>query len=102
MQNLQLEQYFSGVLRILSGLGDGHIEQQDLDYARRNSVGLTASITYHNGSRIRVRLIINTDSDYPELHSYPHHKHEGADEQVTASRQPSVRQIRDEIAAYLE
>lgn len=37
-----------------------------------------------------------------DLDHFPHHKHEGADERAIAYRQPSVRQIRDEIAAYLE
>ena len=62
-------------------------------------------------------MIINTDSDYPEwraysfhymtaddttifrydnarhypeMHTYPHHKHEGADERAIACQQPSV------------
>ena len=128
MQNIQIERYGCGVLRVLAEVGEGVIERQDFDYARRNSVRLTASVGYHDGSRIRMRLIIDTDSDYPDWHSYsfhymtpgettifrydnamhypemhtfPHHKHEGADERAVASPQPSIRQIRDEIAAHL-
>ena len=37
-----------------------------------------------------------------DLEYFPHHKHEGADERVVGCPQPSVAQIRDEIAAYLE
>ena len=128
IQNIQSEQYGSVVLRVLADVDDGVIEEQNFDYARRDSLRLTASIRYRDGSRIRIRLIINTDSDYPdwysysfhymtargdtifrydnarhypEMHTFPHHKHEGADERAIASHQPSVRRIRDEIAAYL-
>ena len=128
IQNIQSEQYGSVVLRVLADVDDGVIEEQNFDYTRRDSLRLTASIGYDNGSRIRIRLIINTDSDYPdwysysfhymsaredtifrydnarhypEMHTFPHHKHEGADERAIASHQPSVRRIRDEIAAYL-
>ena len=37
-----------------------------------------------------------------DLEHFPHHKHEGADERVIGCPQPSVGQIRDEIAAYLK
>ena len=128
MQNMQIERYGCGVLRVLSDIDGTVIERHNFDYARRNSVLMTASIRYRDGSRIRIRLIINTDSDYPdwysysfhymtmrgdtifrydnarhypEMHTFPHHKHEGADERAIASHQPSVRRIRDEIVAYL-
>ena len=128
MQNIQVEQYGCGILRVLSDVGEGIIEWQDFDHARKNSVRLSASIEYYDGSRIRMRLIIDTDSDYPEwraysfhymtvddttifrydnarhypeMHTYPHHKHEGADERAIACQQPSVRQVRDEVAGYL-
>ncbi|MCY4651803.1 MAG: DUF6516 family protein [Dehalococcoidia bacterium] len=39
--------------------------------------------------------------NHPEVITFPHHKHEGADERVTACREPSIRAIRDEIEAYL-
>jgi hypothetical protein len=38
---------------------------------------------------------------YRNLPHFPHHKHEGSDERVTPSEQPSIRRIRDEIRAYL-
>lgn len=38
---------------------------------------------------------------HSELPTFPHHKHTGAAEQVTPSEQPTVRTIRDEIAAHL-
>ena len=36
------------------------------------------------------------------LEHSPHHKHIGADERVVDCPQPTIAQIRDEIAAYLE
>ena len=128
IQNIRIQQYGSGMLRVLAGLDEGVIERLDFDYARSNSVRMTASIEYHDGSRIRIRLIINTDSDYPDwrsysfhymtaedttifrydnaihypdTHTFPHHKHEGANERVIDCPQPSIRAIRDEIVAYL-
>ena len=128
MHNIQIEQYGFGVLRVLSDIDAAIIERQNFDFVRRNSVLLTASIRYRDGSRIRIRMIINTDSDYPdwysysfhymtvrgdtvfrydnarhypEMHTFPHHKHEGADERAIASHQPSVRRIRNEIVAHL-
>ena len=37
-----------------------------------------------------------------ELPHFPHHKHEGADERIIGCPQPSLHDIRDEIAAYLK
>ncbi len=118
MQNIQLEQYGLGVLRVLVDVDDGIIERQDFNYANDNSVRLTASIAYHDDSRIRIRLIVNTDSDYPEwysysfhymtaedatifrydnarhypaMHTFPHHKHIGASASSTARSQPFGR-----------
>ena len=89
---------------------------------------LIATILFHNGNRLGVRLkarlyddipllsdysfhymTANEDtifrydnSDYhPGLEHYPHHKHDGSSGRIIGCPQPSVRQVRDEIAAYL-
>ena len=36
------------------------------------------------------------------LPNFPHHKHEGPDERVVGCPQPSMHDIRDEIAAHLK
>ena len=39
---------------------------------------------------------------HPGLPNSPHHKHEGPEEVVIGCPRPSIRAIRDEIAAYLD
>ena len=89
---------------------------------------LAATILFHNGNRLGVRLkarlhndapllsdysfhymtadrdtIFRYDnSDYhPDLDHHPHHKHDGSSGRIIGCPQPSVWQIRDEIVAYL-
>ena len=89
---------------------------------------MAATMRYPNGSRLAVRPIVDIYLDkriwrtysfhymtqdgvcifrydnsmyHPEVITFPHHKHEGADERVTACREPSIRAIRNEIEAYL-
>ena len=37
-----------------------------------------------------------------DLEHFPHHKHDGSSGRIIGCAQPSVRQVRDEVAAYLE
>ena len=89
---------------------------------------LIATILFHNGSRLGVRLkarlyddilllsdysfhYMTADGDtifrydnarhHHDLEHYPHHKHDGSSGRIIGCAQPSVRQVRDEIAGYL-
>ena len=59
------------------------------------------SFHYMTGDRVTIFRYDNA-RHHPGLSYYPHHKHEGADERVSGCPQPSLRDIRDEIAAYLD
>ena len=92
-----------------------------------NGVRLIAAIKFQD-SQLDVRMLIRVSDERPlieeysfhyitdnnatifrydnsrhhlDFHTAPHHKHTGADEQVIAHPQPSVRAIRAEIVAYL-
>ena len=124
----RLLEYLERALHVL--LTAGAVTLQD--YATSSSdyeSSLTATILFHNGNRLGVRLKARLHNDTPllsdysfhymtadedtifrydnarhhhDLEHFPHHKHEGADERVIGCPQPSVGQIRDEIAAYLK
>ena len=123
-----ISDYFCGVLRVLASAGMGIIGERFVQDLSPNAARMTASVEYEDGSRLAVRLIVNTSSDYPdwnrysfqymseeaetvfryddsdhhpELPNFPHHKHEGADERVLGVLRPTVRQVRNEIADYL-
>ena len=123
-----INDYFCGVLRVLASAGMGIIGERSVTYLGQNAARMAASVEYEDGSRLAVRLVVNTSSDYPdwnrysfqymsekaetvfryddsdhhpELPNFPHHKHEGADEMVLGVHRPTVRQIRNEIADHL-
>ena len=130
MENIfNIERYAHSILRILASVDSGAIDgpyfQDDMDGVLASFV---ASIEYNDGSRLEIALTVPSSLDYPswraysfhymtaqgaaifrydnshrhpDLHTAPHHKHTGADEQVSAHPRPSVRTIRAEIAAYL-
>ena len=130
MENtINIQRYAHSILRILASVDSGAIDgpyfQDDMDGVLDSFV---ASIGYNDGSRLEVALTVASSIDYPswraysfhymtaqgaaifrydnshchpDLHTAPHHKHTGADEQVIAHLRPSVRAIRDEIAAHL-
>ncbi len=127
MRNSLAQRYVERALDILLGL-DGVEESSRLRDSGIGLAVLTASLSYPDSSRLAIRLIVDYDSSnwtwpvysfhymtrhgvcifrydnsmyHPEVSSFPHHKHEGADERVVACRQPSVRAIRDEIEFYL-
>lgn len=119
--------YAERMLDILLGV-DGVEERSLLRESEEGLAVMAATIRYPDGSRLSVRLIVDIypgkriwrvysfhymtgngvcifrydNSIYhPEVSTFPHHKHEGADERVIACREPSIRMIRDEIEAYL-
>ena len=130
MENtINIERYAHSILRILASVDSGAIDgpyfQDDMDGVLDSFV---ASIRYNDGSRLEVALTVASSIDYPswraysfhymtaqgaaifrydnshrhpDLHTAPHHKHTGADEQVSAHPQPGIRAIRAEIATYL-
>lgn len=120
--------YFCGVLRVLASAGLGIVGERFVSDLPPSAARMAASIEYEDGSRLAVRLVVNTASDYPdwnkysfhymsedaatvfryddsdhhpELPNFPHHKHEGADEIVSGVLRPTVRQIRNEITECL-
>lgn len=125
-----IDRYAHSILRILASVDAGAIDvPYSQDNMNGVSYSLVASIEYNDGSRLEIDLTIDSALDYPswrsysfhymtaqgaaifrydnshhhpDLHTAPHHKHTGADEQVSAHPQPSVKAIRAEIAAYLE
>ena len=128
MPNFDLEIYVANVLRILTSVGDGRVCERILEQPEIDELTLTATIEYADGSALSVRVLLDglgdfvdwtfysfnymrdngdcvfrydNSSHYPNLPTFPHHKHEGADESVSASDRPSIRQIRNEIADHL-
>ena len=129
MQNiLHIERYAHRTLLILASVDAGAIDSLYFKDEGDDEFSLVASIGYNDGSRLEINLTFDCSQDYPNWHAYsfhymtaqgvaifrydnsvhhpglptfPHHKHTGADEQVSAHPQPSVRAIRAEIAAYL-
>ena len=128
MPNFDLEIYALSALRILTSVGNGRVRERALERRGIDILMLTAIIEYADGSALNVRVLLDglgdfvdwafysfnymrdngdcvfrydNSSHYPSLHTFPHHKHEGADESVSASDRPSIRQIRNEIADRL-
>ena len=125
---LHIERHAHRTLLILASVDAGAIDSLYFKDEGDDEFSLVASIGYNDGSRLEINLTIDCSQDYPNWHIYsfhymtaqgaaifrydnsihhpglptfPHHKHTGADEQVTPSDKPSVRTIRDEIAAHL-
>ena len=129
MQNiLHIERYAHRTLLILASVDAGAIDSLYFKDEGDDEFSLVASIGYNDSSRLEINLTFDCSQDYPSWHTYsfhymtdnnatifrydnslhhsdlptfPDHKHTGADEQVTAHPQPSVRAIRAEIAAHL-
>ena len=124
-----LEIYLERSLAVLLSLGGVAIEDLAFTDESENEATLRATIRFADGSRLRVKLTVDElegfpsvneyrfhymtaenvtifrydNSDYhPDLPHAPHHKHEGADERAIGCPQPSLHDIRDEIAAYLK
>ena len=123
-----LQNYLDRVLDVIATVGSTAIEEQsiiervaftDLHATIRfydlshlsvwlrmritRSVLLPLRYSFHYMTADQVTIFRYDNSDYhPGLPHSPHHKHEGADERVIGCPQPSVGQIRDEIAAYLK
>lgn len=113
-------------LDVLLTAGSEALERLVIRDEGENGVRLLAAIKFQ-ASQLDVRILIRVSDGRPLIEEYsfhymtdnntifrydnsrhhldfqtaPHHKHTGADEQVTAHPQPSVRAIRAEIAAYL-
>ena len=122
-----LGNYFDRVLDVIATVGSTAIEERTI-IEREAFTDLHATIRFYDRSHLCVwlRMRISRDIPLPLRYSFhymtssnatifrydnadhhqglensPHHKHEGADERVIDCPQPSVAQIRDEIAEYL-
>ena len=124
-----LETYFDRSLDVLLTTGGISIEQRSRIPLSENQALLRAVMTFPGPSFLHVRLEATISNDTPFLSEYrfhymtdsnatifrydnsdyhpglpyaPHHKHEGADERVIGCPQPTMHEIRDEIAAHLK
>ena len=124
-----LYDYLERSLDVLATAGSYAIEGRVVRPLRESIAVLRATLRFHGGSYLGVQMRVGISGDTPTLIEYsfhymtvdgvtifrydnsdhhegllnfPHHKHIGASERVIDCPQPSVRQVRDEIAAYLE
>ena len=124
-----LLRYLERVPYILFAAGGESIEELQISERDDGDAELYASMHFPDGSRLEIHLVTYLRGNTPLLRRYsfhfmdstdttifrydnarhhydleyfPHHKHEGADERVIGCPQPSVGQIRDEIAERLE
>ena len=123
-----LRGYLDRVIDVLVTAGSTAIEEREVISLSETLADLRATLQFYNRSYMSVwmRMRISRgnlslqryafhymtadavtvfrydNSDYhPGGENDPHHKHIGASERVIDCPQPSVRQIRDEIASYL-
>ena len=124
-----LELYLERSLTVLLSTGSVAIEALGFTDDSENEATLRAMIRFANGSRLQVRLSVDTLEGSPTVNEYrfhymdasnttifrydnsdfhpglphePHHKHVGADERVVGCPQPTMHDIRDEIASHLK
>jgi len=128
--NLQIQDLFDSILTILllAHPESGSQVSQRTRFREDDFGVLEARITYANGYHLTARLGVSVESGnpeweyysfhfqkasgdlvfrydnsrhYPDLSSFPHHKHLGPEGEVEASAQPTVHQIAREIAEHL-
>ena len=124
-----LNNYLERSLDVLVTAGSYAIEDRATRPLRESLVMMRATLRFLGGSYLSVQMRVSIDGNRPSLVRYsfhymtaesetifrydnsdhhegllnfPHHKHIGASERVIDCPQPSVGQIRNEIAAYLE
>ena len=123
-----MHDYLDRVIDVLVTAGSTAIEERAVRRMSGTLVDLRAAIRFYDRSylsvwmRVRISrsnlslqryafhymtadsttIFRNDNSDYHPGGEYaPHHKHIGADERLIDCPQPTIRQIRDEIAAHL-
>ena len=121
-------QYIERTVDTLVTAGAVSLETEIEELAENEAI-MEATITFPQGFRLEVDLIVSLFRSTPirraysfhfmdsadatifrydnarhhhNLEHFPHHKHLGADERVMGCPQPTIGQIRDEIAAYLK
>ena len=124
-----LENYLERSLDVLLTVGAEAIEELTVTSEGETNARIRFAIKFPRSSHLNVRLIVlasdgipslkeysfhfqthdgatvfryDNSEHYPGLPNSPHHKHEGPEEVVIGCPQPSIRAIRDEIAAYLD
>ena len=120
-------QYIERTVNTLVTAGAVSLETEIEELAENEAI-MEATITFPQGFRLEVDLIVSLFRSTPirraysfhfmdsadatifrydnarhhhNLEHFPHHKHIGADERIIGCRQPSIGQIRNEIAAHL-
>ena len=123
----QLSLYLERTIDVLVTAGAEALETEFEELDETEAV-LDATIRFTQGYRLETAMVVSVSENEPmraaysfhfmdgsdttvfrydnarhhhDLDHFPHHKHIGADERVVGCPQPSVGQIRDEIAAYL-
>ena len=121
-----IENYLRRVADVFMSAGVVSLEELTIEDIENNRGRLGATMRFPGGNRLSVRVQAGVQDDRPDLRSYsfhfmdggdntifrydnsrhfhgagdsPHHKHEG--ERVFICPQPTIRQIRNEIADYL-
>ena len=124
----QLSLYLERTIDVLVTAGAEALETEFEKLDETEAV-LDATIRFTQGYRLETAMVVSVSENEPmraaysfhfmdssgttvfrydnarhhhDLDHFPHHKHIGADERVVGCPQPSVGQIRDEIAAYLD
>ena len=128
MQDPLITNYVDRAVDVLLTAGGVSIEAFLLRPITATLARMRAIMRFHDGSSLALRMRVDISEGFPSVRDYsfhymtaddttifryddsdyhpggendPHHKHEGADERVIDCPQPSVAQIRDEIAEYL-
>lgn len=128
MQDPLITNYVDRALDLLLTAGGESIEAFSLRPVTETLARMRTVIRFHDGSSLALRMRVDISEGFPWVWDYsfhymtakgttifryddsdyhpggendPHHKHIGASERVIDCPQPSVSQIRDEIAAYL-
>ena len=123
-----LHDYLDRVIDVLVAAGSTAIEERTVRRLSGSLADLRAAIRFYDRSYLSVWMRVRISRSNLSLQRYafhymtadrttifrydnsdyhpggehdPHHKHIGASERVIGCPQPSVAQIRDEIAAYL-
>ena len=128
MQDPLIANYANRVVDALSTAGSTAIKAFSIRPVNSTLARMRAIVRFHDGSSLSIRMRVDFPEGFPAVSDYsfhymtsadvtifrydnsdyhpggehaPHHKHIGADERLIDCPQPTVRQIRDEIAAHL-
>lgn len=128
MQDPLITNYVDRAVDVLLTAGGESIDAFSLRPITETLARMRAIIGFHDGSSLAIRLRVDICKGFPSVRDYsfhymtadgttifryddsdyhpggenePHHKHIGASERLIDCPQPSIGQIRDEIAEHL-